>query len=158
MKRYFSRYYFLKRPLRCSGFFGLGAIKHSKGKGRAMKSNAIKKISIITLSALLASVLVLAGQVAQFVVSVNDTRDHAINQWNRENPELVELSNSFVRECLSSQSSKGRDLESELKNDAPYVSIDECGDRLGALDLVSAVRVSEQSLKTFAWPLSIFAD
>ncbi|WP_045422808.1 hypothetical protein [Vibrio jasicida] len=112
----------------------------------------ILKLSL-TIFALLAFTVI--GQASQYIASAKELRTQAITQWEKDNPLSTALSNQFIYHCLKSRKTPSKDaLDDALQNKHP-LTIYECGENLGAHDLVKKVQAADKQLTTLAWPLSV---
>ncbi|MEE8057308.1 MAG: hypothetical protein V3T17_05670 [Pseudomonadales bacterium] len=127
-----------------------GGDSKSADLGRAVgfTLNRLVKISRLLLAAL---VLVGFGQFGQYMTSANELRMHTINNWMTNNPEAKILAERFVGECLGD--SKVPYSERSME-DSPF-GIYECGNAMGANDLVTIIRDSDSILMTAAWLLTL---
>ncbi|HGF7522247.1 TPA: hypothetical protein AB5A43_003710 [Vibrio cholerae] len=120
--------------------------------------NIIKKAAKFTLFSIVGTVFVFAGQLGQYSASLKDARMHAVSLWNLQNPNSEHVSQLFVRECLTSKMIGNAQISKQISGETKPVDIYECGNNVGAQDLVVAIRNTDQSMHTLAWPLSIFVN
>lgn len=120
--------------------------------------NFIRKVSKFSFIAAVGTVLVFAGQVGQYMVSTKDARMHTITLWNEQNPDNSAISQQFINYCLTPKEIEEGDLKEQLGRDTKAISLYDCGNSLGAESLVAAIRKSDASMSSLAWPLSVFAD
>lgn len=110
--------------------------------------NAVVKIVAITLLVL---IVMGASQLAQAMLSSNDIRDSAIEEWVLKNPERAYLAEEYVDTCI-----KARIIETNAHDmSKPIMVRSECGKSIGASDLESYIQSKLSALKTLAWPLSL---
>lgn len=108
------------------------------------------KILKYTAFALLTLVLVGLGQLGQFLKLNDDLRLHTINEWVKFDESRKEIAELFITTCIQGRTDyKNRNIE-----DKPF-GVYECGESIGATELVSVIRASDDILKSAAWPLSI---
>lgn len=105
-----------------------------------------------------AVIFVLAGQIGQAVVSGKDARMHTISLWNKKNVDNKYVSQLFIDQCLTSRKLEHHEVKVAIKNGKKIVDIYECGDSLGAQELIAAIKETDKAMRSFAWPLSIFAQ
>lgn len=111
----------------------------------ANKTLKYSVFGVITLS------LIGLGQLGQALKFSEDLRMHTINEWVGHSGESrKEIAEKFISTCLTTQ----REPSTGSMSSVPF-SIYECGESIGAFELVSAIRESDGVLKTPAWPLSI---
>ncbi|CAH1598972.1 hypothetical protein FWP33_18735 [Vibrio parahaemolyticus] len=120
--------------------------------------NVIRKASKFFLIASVGTVLVFAGQVGQYMVSTKDARMHTIALWNEQNPNNTAISQQFINNCLTPKKLEEGELKEQLSRETKAISVYDCGNNLGAESLVTAIRKSDDSMSSLAWPLSVFAD
>lgn len=120
--------------------------------------NIINKAAKFTLFGIVGTVFVFAGQLGQYIASTEDARMHTISLWNLQNPSSEHVSQIFVRECLTSKMIDNAEISKQISGETKPVGVYECGDNVGAQDLVIAIRKTDQSMHTLAWPLSIFVN
>jgi len=95
------------------------------------------------------------GQVSQYITSAKELRTQAIMQWEKDNPLNTALSNQFIYHCLTNRKTPSTAaLDGALQNKHP-LTIYECGENLGAHELVKKVQAADEQLTTLAWPLSV---
>lgn len=94
-------------------------------------------------------VLVAVGQFGQYMASAKDVRNSAIEKWITANASETRLADRFVSECITGKPIAERTMETKA------VSVYECGNSIGANDLVSAVQAADQAMVSVAWPLSL---
>lgn len=93
--------------------------------------------------------LVMLGQIGQVIRSNSDLRLHVISTWAGNDPSRKVVAEKFLTTCL------GAYLPMIAGRYVPVV-LRECGDSVGASELVVELELSDKILKTYAWPLSVF--
>lgn len=115
-------------------------------------SNPIKTIAkSVSLCAIILALIAVgqAGQAGQFIISANELRDHTLKRWQHTHPEQSELIEHFVSLCINrAQNPPTESIE--------FVSVYDCGNELGAQELMKELQKSGNNLNTMAWPLSLF--
>ena len=96
--------------------------------------------SLLLASAIL--LVVILGQASQYFYSLNELRYQTLMYWQLVHPEQDALTYKFIDLCMS-ESSK---LHDEF-------SLYDCGNKIGAGDLVKELKKTDQMLERFAWPL-----
>lgn len=119
--------------------------------------NVYHRLKLPVLITILCFLSAIFSQIGQYIASREDVLKHAIATWNEKYPEHVALSDLFVAECLSPQAPEK--LEKELlSKDVVVTSFYDCGDNLGANELMVWLKGSDDALSTLAWPLSMVND
>ncbi|EPI4776148.1 hypothetical protein HJ202_18955 [Vibrio parahaemolyticus] len=118
-----------------------------------MKSALRLSLKVILFS-ITVIVSIIGGQISQHLAHIKDSRMHTIDTWNRQHPENLHVSRTFINECLN------RKMVKDTSSDEPFFvkevyGLYECGIEVGADDLVDKIKESDNSLSTFAWPLSV---
>lgn len=114
-------------------------------------SSPIKTLAKCILLSALTLALVAAGQVGQLIISANELRDHTLEQWQHTHPEQSELIEHFVSLCINNvQNPPTESIEFEI------VTVYDCGNELGAQELMNELQKNGNNLNTMAWPLSLF--
>lgn len=91
------------------------------------------------------------GQLTQWVTSLDELRTYTLTQYQSEHQEQAELVQNFIKQCLTSPSKEERSLDTP----SHPISIYDCGQEIGADELVSEIKRSDGILETTAWPLSL---
>jgi hypothetical protein len=123
---------------------------NSKTAGLGRFTGKAIKYSALLFAAL---VLVAFGQFGQTMHSISDLRNNEISLWKIKNPDNEALANTFINECLNSKMKRSADIP--ISNEKKPVSLYECGNDLGANELVELIKKSDSRIVTAAWPLSL---
>lgn len=99
--------------------------------------------------ALLALVLVVFGQASQAFKFNDDLRKHVINDWSGSDQSRAQIAEKFIATCIRGAS----DYTNRSIEDKPF-DVYECGESVGAAELVMVIKKADGVLKTLAWPLS----
>lgn len=116
----------------------------------------VKKVFKVTCLVVIGTFLVSVGQMSQYFLSSKDARAHTIAIWNKHNPNQTALSQLFIDQCLTSERLDKSKIKESLKYEPKFIGIYECGDSLGALELVVEIKRTDQAMHSLAWPLSVF--
>jgi hypothetical protein len=113
----------------------------------------ISKLVITSLKymafVLLGLIFLTIGQLGQYFNSHADLRLHVINEWADLDSSRSEIAERFISTCIN-----GRSDDIGRMPKGKVMSLYECGETIGASQLVSEIKKSDGILKTFAWPLS----
>lgn len=118
----------------------------------------IKKIAKHVALGMVGTGFVLVGQLGQYGISTKDARMHTISLWNEQHPNNESVSQLFVHECLTSKKVDSFELKKQISGDTKPIDVYDCGNNVGASDLVKAIRKTDQSMHSLAWPLSVFVN
>lgn len=110
----------------------------------------LNKFLKYTSFALFTLVLIGFGQLGQHLKHREDLRFHVINEWVEFDESRKEIAELFITTCI-----QGRTYYTNRKMDDKPFGVYECGESIGATELVSVIRSSDYILKSAAWPLSI---
>ncbi|MFN1580482.1 hypothetical protein [Vibrio rotiferianus] len=124
-------------------FLGLSGFLVIQKKSRFMTLIKSLMKSLLLASAIL--LLVVLGQASQYFYSLNELRYQTLVYWQLVHPEQDALTYRFIDRCMS-DSSKYHDNTYEA-------SLYDCGNKIGAGDLVKELKKTDQMLERFAWPL-----
>ncbi|WP_394128126.1 hypothetical protein [Vibrio hepatarius] len=107
-------------------------------------------IQVIVLTILVLT-LVAAGQMTQYILSTREIRFEALTHWKNSNPEQSALVDKYVSLCLSGEYHK---LKHPNESRLPVDNYD-CGNTIGAHELVQKMQQVDSQLGELAWPLSL---
>ncbi|ELB2239715.1 hypothetical protein QNZ93_004582 [Vibrio parahaemolyticus] len=99
-------------------------------------------------------VFVTAGQITQYITSVKELRQQTILDWQTHHPKQQASIQAFIDTCLTPKPKHNDDIIKTMEESEPIVLLTECGERLGAKELASAITKSDAQLQQLAWPLS----
>ncbi|ALR95851.1 hypothetical protein [Vibrio alginolyticus] len=118
-----------------------------------MKHTLKKAFHVIGL-VLAALIFVTAGQIAQYITSVKELRQQTILDWQTHHPKQQASIQAFIDSCLTPKPKHNDDFIKEMEESKPTILLTECGEKMGAKELVSAITKSDAQLQQLAWPLS----
>lgn len=103
----------------------------------------VKKSVPVLLFITVITTFVFAAQFGQYFASVKDAKMHTIALWNEKNPENKKISDLYISECLTPKM---------IDSSGVY----DCGNNIGAGELIIEIEKTAESMKTLIFPLSIF--
>ncbi|MFM2623535.1 hypothetical protein [Vibrio owensii] len=86
------------------------------------------------------------GQATQYHHSSNEVRYTTLQSWLNTYPEQRDLTHRFIDRCINHPP--------RMFGSDKTLSLYECGESLGAYDLVDTLEQAERMLSDAAWPLS----
>lgn len=88
------------------------------------------------------------GQATQYHLSSEEVRYTTLQSWLNTYPDQRDLTHRFIDRCINHPP--------RMFGSDKTLSLYECGDSLGAYDLVDTLEQAERMLSDVAWPLSEF--
>ncbi len=118
----------------------------------------VKKTVPVLLFITVITVFVFVAQLGQHLASVKDAKMHTIALWSEKSPENKKTSDLYISECLMPKmiDSSGGSYDKKPIIDAKNpISIYDCGNNIGARELMIEIEKTGDSMKTLIFPLSI---
>lgn len=108
------------------------------------------------------SLLIIAGaflgQIGQHLKAVNDVRLDSIAHWIAKDQNRAILAEEFITKCIKGKPkahNKFDPIGDRKRIDGDPLSVYQCGESIGASDLVAVIKGSDNVLTSYAWPLSL---
>ncbi|MDC5819262.1 hypothetical protein OPW19_05410 [Vibrio europaeus] len=95
---------------------------------------------------------------AQFIASHNDARAHVVARYIKSQSSLDEVRlNQAVQDCVTRPNIKIEKKNAPETRPSPLkLSVYECLQNKGHLELALRLQLSDQAMQSVSWPLSLF--